>query len=227
VVSAGRVRFERTYALPEQVLPAEVLDRHVPRHDAHVRLVEHAARAHGVGAEKDLADYFRLKRADVRPAITELVEAGILLPVAVDGWKAPAWLHRDARLPRRMSADALLSPFDPVVWERARTERLFDFHYRIEIYTPAEKRIFGYYTLPILIDDRLVGRIDLKNDRQAGVLRVQSAWLEEDVHDRDVADIAARTAGLLRDAAAWQGLDAFEVVGRGTLSPALVGELIA
>jgi uncharacterized protein YcaQ len=225
VVSGGRTRFERTYALPHQVLPDAVLGRVVSRHDAHVELVEHAARAHGIGTEKDLADYFRLKRVDVRPAIDELVERGDLLPVTVPGWKAPAWLHSRARLPRRITADALLSPFDPVVWERARTERMFDFHYRIEIYTPAEKRVFGYYSLPILIDDRLVGRIDLKNDRQSGVLRIQSAWLEAAVPSASVDEIATRTVALLRSAAAWQSLGRIESTGRGTLAPALEAAL--
>ncbi|MEL4317756.1 crosslink repair DNA glycosylase YcaQ family protein [Leifsonia sp. YIM 134122] len=225
VVSAGRTRFERTYALPAQVLPAAVIERAVPRHDAHVQLVERAAAAHGIGTEKDLADYYRLKRVDTRAAIAELEEAGTLLPVAVDGWRSPAWLHRDARLPRRIEAAALLSPFDPVVWERARTERMFDFHYRIEIYTPAEKRVFGYYSLPILVDDALVGRIDLKNDRQAKVLRVQSAWLEEGVPATSVPEIAARVAAVLHEITAWQGLDEITVVGRGTLSAALQAEL--
>ena len=225
VVTAGRMRFERTYALPEQVLPSSVLERVVSREDAHAQLIEQSARAHGIGTEKDLADYFRLKRVDVRPAIARLVDEGSLLPVTVDGWRAPAWLHRDARLPRRIGADALLSPFDPVVWERARTERMFGFHYRIEIYTPAEKRIHGYYNLPILIDDALVGRIDLKNDRQARVLRVQSAWLEEGALSASVDEIAERTAALLRSAAGWQGLENIEVVGRGTLSQALESAL--
>ncbi|THG36202.1 winged helix-turn-helix domain-containing protein [Glaciibacter flavus] len=225
VVTAGRTRFERTYALPEQVLPSSILERVVSREDAHVQLIEQSARAHGIGTEKDLADYFRLKRVDVRPAIARLVDEGSLLPVTVDGWRAPAWLHRDARLPRRIGADALLSPFDPVVWERARTERMFGFHYRIEIYTPAEKRIHGYYNLPILIDDALVGRIDLKNDRQARVLRVQSAWLEEGALSASVDEIAERTAAPLRSAAGWQGLENIAVVGRGTLSPALESAL--
>ncbi|WP_419819328.1 winged helix-turn-helix domain-containing protein [Glaciibacter flavus] len=225
VVTAGRMRFERTYALPEQVLPSSILERVVSREDAHAQLIEQSARAHGIGTEKDLADYFRLKRVDVRPAIARLVDEGSLLPVTVDGRRAPAWLHRDARLPRRIGADALLSPFDPVVWERARTERMFGFHYRIEIYTPAEKRIHGYYNLPILIDDALVGRIDLKNDRQARVLRVQSAWLEEGALSASVDDIAERTAALLRSAAGWQGLENIAVVGRGTLSPALESAL--
>lgn len=121
------------------------------------------------------------------------------------------WLHRDARLPRRIDATALLSPFDPIVWERERALRMFGFHYRIEIYTPAPKRIFGYYVLPVLLDDRIVGRVDLKSDRQAGVLRVQAAWAEQ--HAPDGA--AERLASVLRDAAAWQGLTDVVVADRG------------
>ncbi|PPF83009.1 hypothetical protein C5B96_08740, partial [Subtercola sp. Z020] len=207
VVSAGRVRFERLYALPEQVLPASVLDASVPRAEAVRELVSQSARALGVGTLGDIADYFRLKTVDALPAVQALEESGELLPVAVEGWNRPAWLHRDARLPRRMDVAAVLSPFDPVVWRRERAERLFDFHYRIEIYTPAPKRIFGYYVLPVLIGDRVVGRVDLKSDRQAGVLRVQSAWIEPWVPPADHPTIAARLAVVLRTTAAWQGLD--------------------
>ncbi len=223
VVSAGRVRFERAYALPEQVLPSAVLNASVPRADAVRELVAISARAHGIGTAKDLADYFRLKQGDVQPAIAELVSSGELLPVTVPGWGRPAWLHRDARLPRRMPAAALLSPFDPVVWERDRALRMFDFHYRIEIYTPQPKRVYGYYVLPVLLDDRIPARLDLKSDRQAGVLRVQAAWAEPSLVPDDVPRIAA----LLRDAAAWQGLGPVEVMPRGTLAPALAAELAA
>jgi uncharacterized protein len=221
VVSAGRTRFERTYGLPEQILPADVLERDVNVHEAQKRLIEHAARAHGIGTAGDLADYFRMKRVESLAAIRELEEEGILLPVRVPGWKAAAWLHRDARIPRRVGATALLSPFDPVVWDRRRAERLLGFHYRIEIYTPAPKRVFGYYVLPLLVDDALVGRVDLKSDRQARVLRVQAAWREPDAP----AETAERLAPLLRQIARWQGLDAVEVMARGDLAPALAGEL--
>ncbi|HEY9497641.1 MAG TPA: crosslink repair DNA glycosylase YcaQ family protein [Terrimesophilobacter sp.] len=222
VVSAGRTRFERTYALPEQILPAEIIHRDVPAHEAQRQLVEHAARAHGIGTAGDLADYFRLKSADVRPILQELEDDGVLLPVTVKGWDRPAWLHRDARIPRRIETTALLSPFDPVVWDRKRAQRMFGFHYRIEIYTPAPKRVFGYYNLPILIDDKLVGRIDLKSDRQAKVLRVQSAWHEPHI---DHAAVAERIGPLLVRTAAWQGLEAIEVKDRGGLAPAVAGEL--
>jgi uncharacterized protein YcaQ len=221
VVSGGRTRFERSYALPQQILSDEVLGREVPAHEARRQLVEHAARAHGIATASDLADYFRLKSAQALPAIRELVEDGVLLPVTVPGWKHEAYLHRDARIPRRIETTALLSPFDPVVWQRSRAERLFGFHYRIEIYTPQPKRVFGYYVLPLLIDDALVGRIDLKSDRQNGVLRVQASWSETDAP----SDTAARLAPLLRQTAAWQGLDEVEVMNRGDLAGAVAAEL--
>lgn len=226
VVCVERRRFERVYALPEQALAGELLGPPPAEADAVRQLVELAASAQGIATEADLADYWRMKRVPVRTAIAELEEAGVLVPVEVPGWTTgsrptPAWLHRDARRPRRVEAAAVLSPFDPVVWFRPRTERLFDFHYRIEIYTPEPDRKFGYYSLPVLIDDRVVGRVDLKSDRQAGVLRVQSAWAEPGAP----ADTAARLVPVLRRAAIWQGLDDITVTGRGDLSPALESEL--
>ena len=217
VVSAGRTRFERTYALAEQRIPAAVLNDDISAADAVRTLISKSAVAHGVGTARDLADYYRIGIAPARAAIDELADAGELVPVAVEGWKGPAWLHRDARIPRRIDAAALLSPFDPVVWERARGERMFDFHYRIEIYTPAEKRVFGYYSLPVLIDDRIVGRIDLKSDRQARVLRVQSAWQEPSAP----VGVEERIVPLLEAARAWQGLDAVTFANRGNLSEKL------
>lgn len=217
VVSAGRTRFQRRYALREQVLPRHVLDRDVSRDDAVRQLLAQSARAHGIGTLRDLADYYRIKQAPAKAAINELVEAGELLPVTVAGWNAPAWLHRDARIPRRIETAALLSPFDPVVWERARAERMFGFHYRIEIYTPEPKRVFGYYSLPVLVDDQLVGRIDLKNDRQARVLRVQSAWREAHAP----VGVEERIVPLLEATRAWQGLETVEFAGRGNLSAGL------
>ncbi|BDZ44678.1 winged helix-turn-helix domain-containing protein [Naasia aerilata] len=226
VVTAGRSRFERRYALAEQVLPRSVLDAEVPKAEAYRELLRRAARAHGVGTARDLADYYRLVGPEVGAALRDLEDEGELVPVTVEGWKRDgrplrAWRHRDARVPRRVDSAALLSPFDPVVWERSRTERLFGFHYRIEIYTPAPQRRFGYYVLPVLVDDELVGRLDLKSDRQAGVLRVQAAWSEEGRAEAHVERIAA----LLHDAAAWQGLDSVAVEPRGTLSPALSSAL--
>jgi uncharacterized protein YcaQ len=217
VVSAGRTRFERTYALAEQKLPASVLEQQVSETDAVRRLMALSARAHGVGTLRDLADYYRIKQAPAALALLDLVDSGDVVPVTVDGWKQQAYLHRDARIPRSMNAGALLSPFDPVVWERGRAERMFDFHYRIEIYTPEPKRVFGYYSLPILIDDALVGRIDLKNDRQNRVLRVQSAWREAHAP----AGIEVRIVPLLESTRAWQALDTVEFTGRGDLSASL------
>lgn len=228
VVCIERRRFERVYALPEQGLAPELLGEPPAEADAVRTLVALAASAQGIATEADLADYWRLKRARVKQAIAELVDEGVLLPVEVPGWTTgrrptPTWLHRDARRPRRIEASAVLSPFDPVVWFRPRAERLFDFHYRIEIYTPEADRKFGYYSLPVLVDDRVVGRVDLKSDRKAGVLRVQSAWTEPGAP----ADTAARLAPVLQRAAVWQGLDDIAVAGRGDLSPALAAELAA
>jgi uncharacterized protein YcaQ len=220
VVTAGRVGFERVYALPEQVLPAGTLETAPPRAAAVLRLVRHATRALGIATRADVADYFRLRSDDTADAVAELTAAGELQPVQVEGWGEKAWLHTDARVPRRLSADAVLSPFDPVVWFRRRAERMYGFHYRIEIYTPAPKRVFGYYVLPVLQDDRLVGRIDLKSDRQRGVLRVRTAWQEPREHlDPD------RLAETLRRTAAWQGLDGIEVTERGTAAVAVAGAL--
>ncbi|MFE6256162.1 winged helix-turn-helix domain-containing protein [Agromyces sp. NPDC057865] len=228
VVCVERVRFERVYALPEQALAPELLDAAPPEPEAVRELVRRASIALGIATEADLADYWRMLRAPVRVAVRDLEEAGELLPVEVPGWTTgtratPAWVHRDARRPRRMDAAAVLSPFDPVVWFRPRTERLFDFHYRIEIYTPEPERKFGYYSLPVLIDDDVVGRVDLKSDRKAKVLRVQSAWIEHGAPD----ETAARLLPVLWQAAAWQGLDEVHVVGRGDLAPALRAELAA
>ena len=211
VVSAGRRNFERVYALPEQVLPAGVLDVEIDKADAIRELVRRSSRALGIGTAKDIADYYRLGNAETRVAILELVDAGELRPVTVPGWPSAAFLHAEARIPRSVTATALLSPFDPIVWERTRALTMFGFHYRIEIYTPAPRRTFGYYTLPVLVDEALVGRVDLKSDRQSGVLRVQSAWHEAGAP----AGMAERLAPLLRETAAWQGLGGIEVRDRG------------
>ena len=221
VVSAGRTRFERRYALASTVLPTHILEREISPSDAIRQLLSTSARAHGIGTLSDLADYFRIKNEPAKAAINDLVDSGELLPVNVQGWNRPAFLHRDARIPRRIETAALLSPFDPVVWERDRALRMFGFHYRIEIYTPAPKRMFGYYTLPLLIDDDIVGRIDLKSDRQNGVLRVQSAWREAD----GPLGIAERVAPLLRQIADWQGLGDVLVVDHGDLAREVAGAL--
>ncbi|HWM16570.1 MAG TPA: crosslink repair DNA glycosylase YcaQ family protein [Microbacterium sp.] len=213
VAIAGRRGFERRYGLAEHVLPAEVLAAPVPREEAIRELIARAAKAYGVGTASDLADYWRITdRPAVMTAIRELSDAGVLQPVTVREWESAgrpvkAWVHHEASLPRRVDAAAILTPFDPVVWFRSRAERLFDFEYRIEIYTPAPDRRFGYYSLPVLIGDDIVGRVDLKADRASSTLLVQSAWWE---NGRPV-DAPARLADELRTAARWQGLESISV----------------
>jgi hypothetical protein len=210
ISAAGRTsQFERRYASLAAVAPPAVRDRWVNparrplEDDAILELVRIAAKAHGVGTELCLRDYFRLKSVQVRPAITRLVETGELEPVEIVGWPKPAWIHAEARVPRRLHAEALLSPFDSLVWQRERTEVLYDLRYRIEIYTPQHQRVHGYYVLPFLYGDELVARVDLKADRTAGVLRLNQATWQPD------APAEARPA-LLRNLASmadWLRLD--------------------
>ena len=221
---AGRnAQFEPVYDVAERVLPPAALSAAVPeRSEATKELIRRAARSHGVATARCLVDYYRLqyesegKRA-AQDAIEQLVEDGELLPVAIEGWKRPAWLHRDAAQPRKVDARALLSPFDPVVWERERTEQIFGFHYRIEIYVPEAKRQFGYYVLPFLLGDRIVGRVDLKADRQSGSLLVKAAYAEPGAPEETAEELATE----LRDLASWLRLDDMVVHRKGDLAPAL------
>lgn len=217
-----RGTFERVYDLPEKVLPPVVVETPTPsREDAQRELIRIAARAMGVATERDLRDYFRMGVDETRARLAELVEARELLPVTVKGWGAPAYLDPTARRPRRIDHAALLSPFDNLIWFRERTERMFGVRYRIEIYVPAEKRQHGYYVLPFLEGDALTARVDLKADRKAGVLIVQSAHAEPWASDHTPAKLAAE----LRRMAAWLGLGAVRVEPRGDLAPALAAQI--
>jgi uncharacterized protein YcaQ len=212
ITTHSRRGFERLYDLPERVLPAGIYDRPAPQaEDAHRDLLRISARAHG------LRDYFRLSPADMKGRLEELVETGELIPVRVEGWDRQAYLHADARIPRKIQARALLAPFDPLVFERTRAEQLFDFRYRIEIYTPAEKRQYGYYVLPFLLGERIVARIDLKADRPAGILRVHAAYAEPCAPPETAAELYEELQQM-RD---WLGLESIEVTPAGDLGPGL------
>jgi len=225
VCAARRVNFERLYDLPERVLPREVLGAPTPsQEEAQRQLVLIAAKRLGVASEADLGDYFRLPRAESKARVAELVEDGGLTAVRVEGWRPPAYIpaERPAGLRRAARARALLTPFDSLVWARERAERIFGFRYRIEIYVPAPKRVYGYYVLPFLLGDRLVARVDLKSDRQAGVLRVRGAFAEPGA---DTALVAKELAEELRLLSEWLGLGGVSVARKGDLAAALRREV--
>ena len=219
ITSARRRGFERLYDVPERVLPRAVLATPTPSADeAQRELIRVAARCCGVAAERDLRDYFRLPVAETRARVAELVEAGELAPVSVEGWSVPAYLDAGARVPRSVDAAALIGPFDSLLWERSRVERLFGFRFRLEIYVPRPKRVYGYYVLPFLLGDRLVARVDLKADRAADALLVQAAHREPDAPP----ETAARLRGELAAMAQWLGLQRVIVADRGDLAPGLL-----
>jgi uncharacterized protein YcaQ len=228
--AARNSAWARLYDVPERVLPASVLNAPTPSDDEAFRdLIRISAAALGVAAEPELRDYFRLPLAAARTAIAELVSAGELRQVSVEGWRAPAYLYEAAKIPRRVTAATLLSPFDPLIWERNRVERLFGFNYRIEIYVPAPQRVHGHYVLPFLFGDRFAARVDLKADRKAGVLRVPAAWLEPPTARTDppAGAVAEALAAELRRLAGWLGLSSVETPVAGNLADELGAAMAA
>jgi len=219
VTVAYRRNFTRYYDLPERVIPAEIMALPVPdAADARRALLLKAAASMGVATTRDLADYYRINIKAARPLVDELAEGGLLDRVRVEGWKDDAFIHPGAVNPRSVDSRSLLCPFDSLVWYRDRAERLFGFHYRIEIYVPKPKRVYGYYVFPFLLGDDLVARVDLKADREAGVLRARSAYLEE---GRDATRVAPALATELAEMATWLGLDEISVENKGDLAGAL------
>ena len=219
VTTSRRDGFERIYDIPERVIPADVLARETPpEREVFRQLMAMGGAALGIGTEIDLRDYFRLPVADAKTALADCLADGSLIEVEVKGWKAPAYMHRDAKRPREAGGIALLSPFDPLVWNRERAERLFGFHYRIELYTPQEKRKFGYYVLPFLHHDRMAGRLCLKADRENNALLVNASYHEADA---DPAETARALAPELRLMAEWLGLAEVKVARSGNLAAAL------
>jgi uncharacterized protein YcaQ len=216
LVSGGRTGFKRIYALPEQVLPSELMTNAPSKEDAQKELLVKAAISHGIGTQKDLADYFRLRPTHSTHLLHELVEEGRLIKAKVEGWKSDAYLAPETNLsPSTHRGTTILSPFDPVCWNRERTSRIFGFDYKIEIYVPEPKRIYGYYSLPLLHNGDLIARLDLKSNRQQGLLQVQSAWAEEGKLARFPEGAVTKH---LTQAAAWQGLKAVEFAGKGNVT---------
>jgi len=221
VTSAHRPNFVRMYDLTERVIPAEHLEAEgLGREEAQSILLTRAARSLGVGTAADLADYPRIRMPQARPLLDRLVADGRLIEVEVTGWDRTAYLHPEATLPRRVEGRALLSPFDNLVWYRARVERMWDFHYRIEIYVPEPKRVHGYYVLPFLLDGDLVARVDLKTDRKAGALQVKGAFAEAGV---DRARVGGELLAELESVATWLGVGDLQIADNGDLAASIAG----
>lgn len=214
--------FQRLYDLPERLIDSEHLERTMSREQSQRALLRQAANAFGVATLHDLADYYRMSAKEASPRLDELVEEGFLREVQVQGWQKPAYLASGARLPRSVTGASLLSPFDPLVWFRPRAERLFDFHYRIEIYVPANKRKWGYYVLPFLLDDRIVARVDLKADRKNQTLLVLASHAEESIDEARTINELARE---LEDLAGWLKLDRVKVSRRGVFARRLADHI--
>ncbi|MBV9392298.1 MAG: YcaQ family DNA glycosylase [Verrucomicrobia bacterium] len=213
ITTASRRHFERLYDVTERVIPQEILSIPTPSiEEAHRKLLSVAGRALGVASEAELRDYFRLSTDAVGPRIPELTEAGELIPIDVAGSKF--YIHREAKIPRQIDCQALISPFDPLLWDRKRTQRIFGFRYRIEIYTPAHKREHGYYVLPFLLGQRFVARVDLRADRKRKVLQVLAAYTEPDINRASTVEALQNE---LNQLAAWLGLEGIEYFRTGNL----------
>ncbi len=219
VAVANRLpNFQREYDLPERLIDDKHLQKRMTRDDSQRELLRRAARSCGISTARDLADYYRMSTKDASPRIKELMEEGALYEVRVEGWQEAGLISRDAVIPRRITTSALLSPFDPVVWFRPRAERIFDFHYRIEIYVPAGKRKWGYYVLPFLLDDRIVARVDLKADRKNKQLLVLAAYEEDGIETKRAA---VKLAEELANLAEWLNLESIHIARRGSFARAL------
>lgn len=223
VTTAKRRNFERLYDLTERVIPRQVFEADpVPEHEARRRLTLLAAQSLGVATDKDLSDYYRMGLTATRAVIRELVDEGLIREAKVEGWGEKAYVAASLKVPRSASASALVCPFDPLVWRRERTERIFGMRYRIEIYVPEHQRVFGYYVLPFLWEGELAARVDLKADRAGSALLVKASHLEDGMRPASVArGLAAELAVMAR----WLGLDRVEVAQNGTLSRALKREV--
>ncbi len=216
LTTAKRESFERFYDLPERVIPADVLALPTPsERESMIRLMDLSGQALGIGTAFDLRDYFRLPVADAKRALDDAVEAGILMPVSVEGWKPQAYLHRDAKVPRKIETTALVTPFDPICWDRDRAERLFNFHYRIELYTPQPKRKFGYYVLPFLMGESFAGRVCLKADRENSTLLANSIHHEEFVN---CDEVAKNLVTEIKEMAKWLSLPNIKIGSSGNLA---------
>lgn len=217
ITTSDRPNFTRMYELSEKVIPKQYLEApDLAVEEAQTRLLDQAARSMGVATAEDLGDYYRIRMPETRPLVDRMAASGQLVEVEVEGWDKTGYLHPEAMLPRTARGTALLSPFDNLVWCRPRVERLWDFHYRIEIYVPEPKRVYGYYVLPFLMDGNLVGRVDVKTDRQEGVLRVKGAFAEPDV-DRTAVGRALRQE--LEQIASWLSMSSIDVAANGDLVP--------
>ncbi|CAB4689175.1 MAG: winged helix-turn-helix domain-containing protein [Actinobacteria bacterium] len=222
LIAAGRTNFSRIYALPEQVLPKKILNKSVDHIKAQELLISNASRLMGVGTIKDIANVYCQNTSEVKPILSLLLEQGVIQEVIVENWKDKAFIHKDFIdynfKEIKPTLTTVLSPFDPLTWQRERALRIFNFDYKIEIYTPEPKRIYGYYSLPTLHKDKLIARIDLKSDRQNKTLLVQSAWHEKDLSEKEVQVSSKAVTKHLIEIRNWQGLEGIQVKSKGNFS---------